>query len=178
MSIEQLAKQGRDRLYGGLASTPSSRLRQIRDSALRSCFLRMEETPGRMEHVATIHGKEYVNDAAAATVNATFYTMQSLSGPLVWIAFANNEGTDYSPLRQLVLRKVCLLICVGDHAENLHNAFDALVPAIVDVKNIADAVSLADRCPIDSAKVVLSPASGAHAAAETGKQFVHQVNEL
>ena len=177
MSIEQLAKQGRDRLYGGLASAPSARLRQMRDSALRSCFARMEETPGRMEHVATIHGKEYINDAAAASVNATLYTMQSLAGPLVWIAFADDGGADYSPLRPLVLRKVGMLICVGERNEGLHRAFDTLVPAIADAQSIADAVAMADRCPIDCAKVVLSPATGG-AARETGRQVVHQVNEL
>ena len=40
MSIELLANQGRDRVHGGLAAIDSTKLRQMRDNALRSCFTR------------------------------------------------------------------------------------------------------------------------------------------
>ena len=43
MSIELLAKQGRDRIYGGLAAIESSRLRKMRDEAIRTCFTRFDE---------------------------------------------------------------------------------------------------------------------------------------
>ena len=63
MSIELLAQQGRSRIYGGLASVEAAKLRQMRDSGLRACFARLEDTPYRMEFVAHIHEKNFVNDA-------------------------------------------------------------------------------------------------------------------
>ena len=104
MSIQQLATQGRERTYSGLAAIDTARLRQMRDSAIRNCFLRFEETTSRIEHVATIHGKEYINDAAARSVNATLYTLHRTSGPIVWIAMADDSGTDYTALRSIALR--------------------------------------------------------------------------
>ena len=119
MSIEQLATQGRDRLHGGLASVDTALLRHMRDKALRSCFRRLEETSHRMEHVATIHHKEYINDAAARSVNATLYTLQRIAGPVVWIAFGGDAAADYSVLQPVALRKVGKLICVGDDCHTL-----------------------------------------------------------
>ena len=100
-------------MHGSLASVDTALLRQMRDSALRSCFRRMDETAHRMEHVATIHGKEYINDAAARSVNATLYTMQNITGPVVWIAMAADDLANYTPLQTIALRKVDMLICVG-----------------------------------------------------------------
>ena len=93
MSIEILAKQGRDRVYGGLAAIDSSKSRQMRDNALRSCFTRLDEVSYRMEFVARIHGLEFINDAAARSVNATWYALERLEGGIVWIAFGGDEET-------------------------------------------------------------------------------------
>ena len=179
MSIELLAKQGRTRIYGGLAAVETSRLRQMRDNAMRSCFSRIEETACRMEHVAHIHGKEYINDAAARSVNATLYTLHRTSGPIVWIAMADDSGTDYTALRSIALRKVHMLVCVGNGSAALHQAFASVVPAVVDVPDIAAAVQVASRCPVQGAKVIYSPATAAGGAVATeAKTFIHQVNEL
>ena len=168
MSIQQLATQGRERTYSGLAAIDTARLRQMRDSAIRNCFLRFEETTSRIEHVATIHGKEYINDAAART-----------SGPIVWIAMADDSGTDYTALRSIALRKVHMLVCVGNGSAALHQAFASVVPAVVDVPDIAAAVQVASRCPVQGAKVIYSPATAAGGTVTTeAKTFIHQVNEL
>lgn len=179
MSIQQLATQGRERTYSGLAAIDTARLRQMRDSAIRNCFLRFEETTSRIEHVATIHGKEYINDAAARSVNATLYTLHRTSGPIVWIAMADDSVADYAALRSIALRKVHMLVCIGNGSASLHQAFAPVVPVVVDVPDIAAAVQVASRCPVQGAKVIYSPATNAGGAATAeAKTFIHQVNEL
>lgn len=179
MSIEQLATQGRDRLHGGLASVDTALLRHMRDKALRSCFRRLEETSHRMEHVATIHHKEYINDAAARSVNATLYTLQRIAGPVVWIAFGGDAAADYSVLQPVALRKVGKLICVGDDCHALHRAFGSLLPDVVDVPDIATAVAVASRSVADDVRVILSPATAVGEPTEiVARQYIHQVNEL
>lgn len=179
MSIELLAKQGRTRIYGGLAAVETSRLRQMRDNAMRSCFSRIEETACRMEHVAHIHGKEYINDAASVSVNATWYTLEKLDGGVVWIALGDDNQTDYTRLRPLALRKVRMLICVGRDNSNLHRAFSGVVPEIIDAGSLAAAVQTSCYCGIDQAKVLLSPATHPGTSVqELGHEYCHQVNEL
>lgn len=178
MSIELLAKQGRDRVYGGLASIESDKLRQIRDIQLRSCFTRFDETTRRMELVARIHGVEFVNDAAARNINATWYSLQKTEGSIVWIAFGGDETADYARLRSLVLMKVRMLICVGSNNEALHKAFKDIVQ-IVDVDSIGVAVHTACYCGYDNTKVILSPATREGLSDESASEiFCHEVNEL
>lgn len=179
MSIEILAKQGRDRVYGGLAAIDSTKLRQMRDKALRDCFTRLEEVNYRMEFVARIHGLEFINDAAARSVNATWYTLERLEGGIVWIAFGGDDRTDYERLQMPVLRKVRMLICVGSNNQNLHNTFGSCVPTIRDVDTIGEAVHVARYSGFENVKVLFSPATRQGLSDEcAGRIFSHEVNEL
>ena len=163
MSIQQLATQGRDRLHSGLAAVDTALLSHMRDESLRSCFRRIEQTPHRMQHVACIYRKEYIDDSASRTVNATWYTLQKIQDPVVWIAFGqdiNGEGMgrqeDYSPLLPVVLRKVRMIIAVGGDTRMLHQTY-----------------------PVDHVKVLLSPATDCGlSTSEAGRQFTQLVNEL
>jgi UDP-N-acetylmuramoylalanine-D-glutamate ligase len=72
-----------------------------------------------------------------------------------------------------------MLVCVGNGSAALHQAFASVVPAVVDVPDIAAAVQVASRCPVQGAKVIYSPATAAGGAVATeAKTFIHQVNEL
>lgn len=179
MSIELLANQGRDRVHGGLAAVDSSKLRQMRDNALRSCFTRLEETSYRMEYVARIHGKEFINDAAGRSVNATWYALENTEGSIIWIAFGGADDADYTRLRPIALRKVRMLICVGNDNQHLHDAFKDVVSDIRDVESIGAAVHCACYSMVENAKVLFSPATRGGLSVETaGRIFRHEVNEL
>ena len=179
MSIETLAKQGRDRVYGGLAAIDSARLRQMRNETLRSCFRRFDESSYRMEYVARIHGKEFVNDAAARSINATWYTLENTEGSIIWIATGDNNRIDYSPLRSVALRKVRMLYCVGSDNRHLHESFKGIIPSIVDVDTIGSAVHQACYNSLERVKVIYSPASDDFLTTEqAGEVFRHEVNEL
>lgn len=179
MSIESLATQGRNRVYGGLAAIDSTKLRQMRNSALRSCFARLNETSYRMEYVARIHGKTFINDASARSVNATLYALENTEGSIIWIATGDNNSTDYSILRSVALRKVRMLLCVGYDNHKLHETFKGVIPVIEDVDTIGAAVNRACYSHLDNSKVVYSPAGGDFLTPEqAGEVFRHEVNEL
>ena len=170
MSIETLALQGRDRIHCGLAAVESDRLRQMRDAALRACFTRMEDAAGRME---------YINDAAARSVNATWYSLRHLEGGVVWIAFGGDSQADYRQLCQPALCKVRMLVCVGSDNSHLHQAFHEAVPIIRDADSIADAVHIASSSGLEGAKVLFSPATRHGLSDDTASRlFRHEVNEL
>ncbi len=179
MSIETLAIQGRDRVHSGLASIDTARLRQMRNTALRNCFARFGETDFRMEFVARIHGKEFINDAAARSVNATWYALQNTEGGVIWIAFGGDGAADYSILRSLALRKVRMLLCVGSDCQRLHEAFQGMVPVIEDCPTIGAAVHRACYSGLEQVKVLFSPATREGLDDESaGRLFRQEVNEL
>lgn len=179
MSIELLAKQGRDRVYGGLAAVNSSLLRQMRDNNLRTCFARFDEADFRLEYVARIHGIEFINDAAARSVNATWYALQRVEGGIIWIAFGGDNQADYARLQSLALRKVRMLICVGNDNSHLHEAFRGSVPLIQDADNLGTAVHAACYSGLENVKVLFSPATRQGLSDQTaGLLFRREVNEL
>ena len=178
MTIETLVERGFDRPHVGLAGMDTRKLKAMRNSALRACFKLMEETRYRLEHVATIRGREYINDASARTVNATWYSFESIQGGIVWIACGTNEDIDYNRLLPLALRKVRMLLVLGD-AENMKKAFGAVVPQIVECTSMAEALHHAYFYDSDDVKVLFSPASDGVATSEAlGEMFLSEVNEL
>lgn len=179
MSIELLAQQGRSRIYGGLASVEAAKLRQMRDSGLRACFARLEDTPYRMEFVAHIHEKNFVNDAAARNVNATWFALDHARGGVIWIVMGGDETADYTPLRQIALRKVRMMICVGKAGENMRRVFVGVVPEIIEVNNLAEAVNCACYSAMDNVQVLFSPATRVGESTEVlGRMFSREVIEL
>lgn len=179
MTIETLARQGQNRLHTGLAGIDTQRLKTMRNAALRSCFNRLEETRYRLEFVARVRGREYINDAASCNVNSTWYALESTQGGVIWIADAPLVATDYSRLVPTALRKVRMLLVLGGESEGLRKAFAGVVPVIEACPSMADALRRAYLYEADDVKVLYSPACDNGVPVEMrGEAFRHEVNEL
>lgn len=180
MSIETLAKQGREKVHTGLAGIETSKLRMLRNEQLKQCFNHFDETQYRMEFVARVRGTEFINDAASRSVNATWYALESVEGNLIWIAnCSDNNDANYTNLANIVGHKVKLLICVGSNSQKLHQAFASAPTSVVDVSTIEEAVRLAFRVNIENTKVIFSPSceNGVPIDQES-QRFIMEVNEL
>lgn len=178
MTIETLVKRGFERPHVGLAGMDTNKLKAMRNSALRACFNRMEETRYRMEYVASIRGRDYINDAAARTINATWYSLESMHGGIIWIACAAKNETDYSRLLPIAMRKVRMLLVLGDATE-MKKAFGPMIPHIVECSDMHEALHRAYFYDSDDVRVLFSPSSNDETPSETlGEQFRHYVNEL
>ncbi len=172
--------QGRDRTHTGLAGIDVQRLKSMRNAGLRACFNHLEDTRYRLEFVARIRGREYVNDAAARTINSSWYSLETLQGGLIWIADANDQSADYSRLVPPALRKVRMLLVVGDVEDRMHHTFKGIIPTIVQCGTMAEALQHAYRYQSeDEVKVLYSPACyNGYSTKERGEMFCHEVNEL
>jgi len=180
MSIETLAKQGREKIHAGLAGIETTKLRALRNEQLKQCFNHFDETQYRMEFVARVRGTEFINDAASRSINATWYALESVEGNLIWIANGTtNNDANYSNLASLVGNKVKLLICIGGNSKQLHKAFANETTTIADVATIEEAVRLAFRVNIENIKVIFSPScENGIPLDEEGQRFIMEVNEL
>lgn len=179
MTIETLAKQGRDRIHTGLAGIDTQRLKAMRNASLRACFNRLEDTRYKLEFVARVRGREYINDAASRSINSTWYALESTQGGLIWIADAPKADADYSRLVPPALRKVRMLLIVGGDSERMRKSFSGIIPTIEACPSMATALQKAYRYESDDVKVLYSPAcNNGDATEELGETFRHEVNEL
>jgi len=178
--IDTLTVQGYNQAHTGLAGIDVQRLKAMRNAGLRSCFNHLENTRHRLEFVARVRGREYINDAAARNINSTWYTLETLQGGLIWIADANDQSADYSRLVPPALRKVRMLLVVGDAEDRMHQTFQGIIPSIVRCHTLGEALHQA-YCyqSDDEVRVVYSPACyNGFSTNQQGEAFRHEVNEL
>ena len=75
-----------------------------------------------------MHGIDFINDSKATNVNSTWYALESMTTPVIWIAGGTDKGNDYNELMDLVKQKVKALVCLGVDNSKLHKAFDGVIP--------------------------------------------------
>lgn len=118
-----------------------------------------QNDPHRMEVVAAIDGVRYINDSKATNVEATYYALEALPKPVVWIAGGQDKGNDYGRLQALVEDKVVQLICLGIDNRQLKEAFAGLLPTeIVETQDMEQALAVAKKTAKPGDTILLSPA--------------------
>jgi UDP-N-acetylmuramoylalanine--D-glutamate ligase len=136
----------------------------------------------RLERFLTVHGIEFVNDSKATNVNSTWYALESISKPIVWIVGGIDKGNDYSLLHGLVKEKVRAMVCLGKDNKKLHEAFDGIVKNHVDATSMDQAVKAAYYLARNGDTVLLSPACASFDLFENyedrGRQFKLYVRNL
>lgn len=180
MSIQTLAKQGKTSVHRGLAEIDVSRLKGMRNEGLKNCFTHFDGWHSKLEFVAKIHDKRFVNDAASRTVSATWYALENVDDEnVIWIARGSANKLDYTPLLPEVRKKVQMLICVGENTKGLHDVFDGVVPMVLDEVDLKNAVHRSLYNNVMKATVIYSPSCSSEVSVEDdGAMFKKEVNEL
>jgi len=155
---------------------------KIRKEIIRESLMDFQGVEHRLESVVKVHGIEFINDSKATNVNSTWYALESMHSPVVWIAGGVDKGNDYESLKDLVRDKVKILICLGKDNKKLHKAFDGLVEEIIDTDNMKDAVKKAYHSGTNGDVVLLSPCCASFDLFENyeqrGRFFKEAVREL
>jgi UDP-N-acetylmuramoylalanine--D-glutamate ligase len=182
MSILDLALQGKHNSYNSMAAGIASMIFEIRNEQLRESLSSFTGVEHRLEHFLKVHGIEFVNDSKATNVNSTWYALESIRKPIVWIAGGVDKGNDYSMLKALAKEKVKALVCLGKDNNKLHEAFKGVVKNIVDASSMDEAVKTAYYLARNGDTVLLSPACASFDLFENyedrGNQFKQRVRNL
>jgi len=182
MSIHELAQQGKHNAYNSMASSIAGRVLEIRKEIIRESLSDFQNVEHRLEHVASVHGINFINDSKATNVNSTWYALESMEEPTIWIAGGVDKGNDYTMLEALVKSKVAGIVCLGKDNSKLHAAFEGLVENIWDASTAEEAVGLAYRMAKKGNNVLLSPACASFDLFENyeerGNQFKRAVRAL
>ena len=182
MTIQELALQGKHNLYNSMASGVAAKLLDIRNETLKESMSDFKNAPHRLEHVARIQGIEFINDSKATNVNSTWYALESINTPIVWIAGGVDKGNDYSMLTQLVKDRVRAIVCLGTDNSKIHEAFGNVVDIIVNTSSAKEAAEVSYHLGKKGDTVLLSPACASFDLfknyEDRGQQFMEAVKEL
>ncbi|MDO8930697.1 MAG: UDP-N-acetylmuramoyl-L-alanine--D-glutamate ligase [Bacteroidota bacterium] len=182
MSILDIALQGNHNTYNSMAAGISGMAVNIRNEMVRESMADFKGVEHRLERFLKVHGIEFINDSKATNINSTWYALESMSQPTVWIVGGIDKGNDYAQLTELVKKKVKAIVCLGIDNSKIMEAFKHIGIDMVETKSMADAVRSAYYLARNGDTVLLSPACASFDLFENyedrGYQFKNAVKEL
>jgi len=158
MNIHELALQGRHNAYNSMAAGIAARVIDIKKDTVRESLSDFVNVEHRLEKVLKVHGIQFINDSKATNINSTWYALECMNTPVVWIVGGVDKGNDYTMVMDLVRQKVKAIVCLGTDNSKIHKAFAGKVPTIIDTRSAEEAVRAAYYLGKKGDTVLLSPA--------------------
>ncbi|WGF92845.1 UDP-N-acetylmuramoyl-L-alanine--D-glutamate ligase [Aequorivita marisscotiae] len=182
MPIATIGIQGEHNVKNAMAASTVATLLRIRKQTIRESLEGFQGVEHRLEKVLKINNVLYVNDSKATNVNATFFALDSMENPTVWIVGGVDKGNDYTELLPLVNEKVKAIICLGVDNQKIINAFGNVIDTIIEADSMPMAVEIAYKLAERNNTVLLSPACASFDLFENyedrGRQFKDAVRNL
>jgi len=182
MSIFDLALEGKHNQYNSLAAGIAAFVANIRKDVIRESLSDFEAVEHRLEKFLKIRGVQFINDSKATNINSTWYALETVKKPIIWIVGGIDKGNDYSVLYPLVQEKVKAIVCLGVDNSKIIKAFKNFNIPIVDTHSMEDAVRAAYKLSQPGDNVLLSPACASFDLFENyedrGKKFKNAVRDL
>ncbi|MFD2587673.1 UDP-N-acetylmuramoyl-L-alanine--D-glutamate ligase [Croceitalea marina] len=182
MSTDFLALEGQHNVKNAMAAGLASLLVNVRKETILQSIQNFQGAPHRLEKVLKINHVEYINDSKATNINATYYALEGIKKPIVWIVGGVDKGNDYSELMPMVREKVKAIICLGVDNSKLIEAFGNVVEPLVETFSMEEAIKVAYKISERGDTVLLSPACASFDLFENyedrGNQFKAAIKKL
>jgi len=182
MPTKNITLEGKHNIKNAMAASTVAHLLKIRKQTIRESLENFQGVEHRLEHVLKINKVQYINDSKATNVNATYFALESMDAPTVWIVGGVDKGNDYKELFPFVNEKVKAIICLGVDNSKLFEAFGNMVDIIVETQFMSEAVKIAYKVTEAGDNVLLSPACASFDLFENyedrGRQFKYAVRNL
>ena len=182
MPTNNLALEGKHNVKNAMAASTVAHLLKIRKQTIRESLENFQGVEHRLEHVLKINKVRYINDSKATNVNATYFALESMDAPTVWIVGGVDKGNEYRELFPFVNEKVKAIICLGVDNAKLMESFGNMVDVVVETQYMSEAVKIAYRLAEAGDNVLLSPACASFDLFESyedrGRQFKNAVRNL
>ncbi|MBL4653207.1 MAG: hypothetical protein JKY53_10150 [Flavobacteriales bacterium] len=136
----------------------------------------------RLELISNINGVDYVNDSKATDVNSTWYSLECMNKPVVWVVGLSDLETDYSIFNDLVKQNVKAIVCLGKNVDGALNSLIERVDCFSEASSVSEAVEISSSLSSDGDVVLFSPACSSFHLYQNyrdrGEQFRKSVSEL
>ncbi len=179
---DNLALEGKHNLKNTMAAATVAKLVGIRKETIRNSVTNFQGAAHRLEKVLKIAHVQYINDSKATNVNATYYALDSMAAPVVWIVGGVDKGNDYKELMPLVREKVKAIVCLGLDNSKIKETFGNVVDLMVETFAMEEAVKVAYKIAERGDIVLLSPACASFDLfknyEDRGNQFKEAIKNL
>lgn len=149
---------GRHNLLNAMAAATIGNLLSINKESIRESLTHFKGSPHRMENVLAIQRVQYINDSKATNINATYFAVESIQTPLIWIVGGVDKGNDYEILLPFIRKKAKAIICLGVDNSKLRDAFEGTSEVFIETESMTEAVKIAHKLAEPKDTVLLSPA--------------------
>lgn len=181
-SIDNPALRGRHNAKNAMAAATIAQLFQLSNQKIQASLQTFQGASHRLEHVVKILKVEYINDSKATNVNATFFALESMNKPTIWIVGGVDKGNDYTSLLPLVHKKVKAIVCLGVDNQKIMDVFSPVVDILTEAQSMDAAVKAAYKLANKGDAVLLSPACASFDLfanyEDRGNQFKAAVRKL
>lgn len=154
--VDDISIKGPHNLYNAMAATLVGQFMNIGTASIRATLRNFKGVEHRQEFVREVNGVRYYNDSKATSVEAAWYALQAFNQPIVLMLGGRDKGNDYSRLAELVGKKVRAIVALGESAETVEKAFQALKP-VRRATSMDEAVLIAQELAQPGDVVLLSP---------------------
>ncbi len=182
MPLADMSLKGKHNTYNSMAASIASRVLEIKKDVIRECLKDFKGVEHRLERFIKVHGIEFINDSKATNVNSTWYALECMSNPTVWILGGVDKGNEYESLIPLVKDKVKSIVCLGVDNSKIKEVFSEVVDNIEEASTMKEAVLKAYKMGEKGDTVLLSPACASFdifkSYEDRGTQFKECVREL
>jgi len=150
---------GAHNLENALAAVAAASVMGVSKETISSVLREFKGVPHRLEFVAEVSGVKYINDSKGTNSFASIKALEAFSEPVVLIAGGRNKGSDFRDLALMIKDKVCVLVVLGECAEQLTAAVSETgFSNIQAAGDLPQAVRLAAKAARPGDVVLLSPA--------------------
>jgi len=182
MFYDELIVKGKHNLCNAMAAGLTADITNIKNEKIRESLASFTGVEHRLEEYLTIHGVLYINDSKATNINSTWYALESMTKPTVWIVGGVDKGNDYSELDDVVAKTVKAIVCLGTDNKKIFSHFKDKVNIIVETQSMKEAVYTAYKLAEPNDVVLLSPACASFDLfsnyEDRGKKFKEAVRDL
>jgi len=182
MSTDFLTLEGQHNVKNAMAASLASLLVNVRKEAILESIQSFQGVPHRLEKVLKINHVQYINDSKATNINATYYALDGIKKPIVWIVGGVDKGNDYTELMPMVREKVKAIICLGVDNTKLMETFGNVVEVMEQTIAMQEAVKMAYKMASRGDTVLLSPACASFDLfddyEDRGNQFKKAIQKL
>lgn len=165
-----------------MAAICSARAVGVNPKAIQEVINSMKGIEHRLEFVRRKDGVYFINDSKSTNVMSLRTSLESFSAnPIILISGGKDKGMDYSPLGELVRKKVKILILLGEAKEKMNRAIGDFAETFL-VGTFEEAVLLAYQKSRSGDIILLSPGCSSFDMfrnyEERGDYFKKLVNQL
>ena len=112
----------------------------------------------RLESVGVKNGVEWINDSKATDIDSSYYSLELMEKPIIWIVGASDVIRDYTVFDKLVRYKVKKVICFGSYETQIKYTFAGITEGYAHKETLEDAVLTAAEWSKEGDVVLFSPA--------------------